>query len=394
MKKPLIALAAVFLAAHVSLLPPTLEDIDSINFALGVRDFDVSRHQPHPPGYPLFIALGKASTAVLQAAGVAGAEPRGLAVWSALSAAALIFLLFALFRALDGNDRRAWWATVVAVACPLFWFTALRPLSDMTGLAAAVAAQALLVAVIFGRAGPRALLAGALLAGLAIGFRSQTFVLTLPLLGLAVVLPQPSVRIIDRAAALGAVLIGVLAWSVPLILDAGGLEEYAAALGSQAGEDFSNVPMLWTTKSPRVLAVALIHTLLWPWGGLIVGGIVSAVAAAGIVRLGWRMPRALLVLSVAYLPYLLFHLMFQDVVMVRYALPLVVPVAYLVVVLLDGGPRQMLPSGAAALAAVCLVLAVPASVSYGRNGSPAFQLLLDLGRGAPDPYRRMAPVQP
>ena len=46
----LAALAALFLAAHLAFLPPTLEDIDSFNFAMGVRDFDVAHHQPHPPG--------------------------------------------------------------------------------------------------------------------------------------------------------------------------------------------------------------------------------------------------------------------------------------------------------------------------------------------------------
>ena len=55
------ALAAMFLIAHLALLPPALEDLDSMNFALGVRDFDPSKHQPHPPGYPVFIALGKLS---------------------------------------------------------------------------------------------------------------------------------------------------------------------------------------------------------------------------------------------------------------------------------------------------------------------------------------------
>ena len=64
----------MFLAAHLPFLPPTLEDIDSINFALGVRDFDVAQHQPHPPGYPVFIALAKASTAVLARAGVAAPD--------------------------------------------------------------------------------------------------------------------------------------------------------------------------------------------------------------------------------------------------------------------------------------------------------------------------------
>ena len=47
-------------------------------------------------------------------------------------------------------------------ASPLFWFTALRPLSDMTGLAAAVAAQALIVSAIARRGASRALILGRL----------------------------------------------------------------------------------------------------------------------------------------------------------------------------------------------------------------------------------------
>ena len=36
-----------------------LDDIDAINFAMGVREFDIAKHQPHPPGYPVFIAAGQ-----------------------------------------------------------------------------------------------------------------------------------------------------------------------------------------------------------------------------------------------------------------------------------------------------------------------------------------------
>ena len=36
-----------------------LDDWDSVNFALGLDDFDVVKHQPHPPGYPIYIAAGK-----------------------------------------------------------------------------------------------------------------------------------------------------------------------------------------------------------------------------------------------------------------------------------------------------------------------------------------------
>ena len=52
-------------AVHLAFLPSTLEDIDSINLALGVESFDVASHRPHPPGYPIYIALAKASTAAV-----------------------------------------------------------------------------------------------------------------------------------------------------------------------------------------------------------------------------------------------------------------------------------------------------------------------------------------
>ena len=87
------------------------------------------------------------------------------------------------------------WAMAVAVASPLFWFTALRPLSDMTGLALVIAAQMFLITAL-GAARPEGssestsgvpaisqsmrLLAGAALTGFAAGIRAQTVTLTAP----------------------------------------------------------------------------------------------------------------------------------------------------------------------------------------------------------------------
>src|SRR5436305_1894026 len=107
------ALVLMFLAAHLLWLPRTLEDLDSINFALGVRDFDVARHQPHPPGYPIFIALAKGSTAVLRAVGVGAAAPRGLAIWSAIGGTLALPALFVFLRRLEGRDSVALWTLVL-----------------------------------------------------------------------------------------------------------------------------------------------------------------------------------------------------------------------------------------------------------------------------------------
>ena len=56
---PLLGVMAIVFASRAVFLPPTLEDIDSVNFALALREFDPSAHRLHPPGYPVYVALGK-----------------------------------------------------------------------------------------------------------------------------------------------------------------------------------------------------------------------------------------------------------------------------------------------------------------------------------------------
>jgi hypothetical protein len=401
------ALTVLFLAAHLLLPPRTLEDIDSVNFALGVRDFDVARHQPHPPGYPVFVALGKASSAILHALGSADPVPRALSTLSALSGASLVPLLFALYRRFTADVHVAWWAMAAGICAPLFWFTAVRPLSDMTGLAAAVASQVLLLSAICARDGaaaredggfvgvrhsaerpiavrwPRAwsLIAGALLCGLAAGVRAQTVMLTAPLLAAALVWPDRGLAIGARLTAVGAALAGALTWWIPLLIASGGLSDYLSALGSQAGEDFSGVVMLWTARSPRVAVDALRNSFLWPWGSVPLGLIVTAAAALGLARVARRKPRTILLLALAFGPYAAFHLLFHETVTVRYALPLVVPVAFLAAYAAAALGRIGLTAAAGLLIAVMLAMTVPAVRAYSRDGSPAFRAFEEATRG-------------
>lgn len=370
-----VALLLTFLAAHLVLLPRTLEDLDSINFALGVRTFDVARHQPHPPGYPVFIALSKLSTGTLRAAGIDAASTRGLAIWSALAGTAALPAVFLFFRRLEGRESLAWSATLIVGASPLFWFCALRPLSDMLGLAAAFWAIALTV----GRPSVRSLVLSALIAGLAVGIRSQTAALTLPALAIALFRRRDLASAIAVAGALAA---GCLAWGVPLIVVSGGLTAYLTALGSQAGEDFSGVVMLWTHwKNARLAATALLNTFVWPWDWRL-GIAVCALAAAGAARLAWRAPRVLAAMVLMFGPYAVFHLLFQETQTTRYALPLLPAVAYAAMAALEGLPARTLPVAAAGIAAISLMQALPASILYFREGAPVFRAFDDMATTA------------
>ena len=139
----------------------------------------------------------------------------------------------------------------------------------------------------------RAIVLGALLAGFSVGFRSQTLWITAPLLLL--VLADRVGRGV-AGAMLGssvAFAAGALTWGVPLLVASGGLQAYLAALGSQAGEDFAGVEMLYLNPTPRLAAFALLRTFVWPWDSVPLASVVLMLAAVGGVLLLVRERRTL-----------------------------------------------------------------------------------------------------
>jgi len=377
--------AGAYLAAHLPFLAPSLEDIDSINFALGLRVFSVVDHQPHPPGYPVFIALGRVSFRVISTLAPslpqAHAEALALAVWSAVAGAVAIAAAHRVFRALDVSgapSRTALWGALLLGVAPLFWMSGLRPMSDLSGLAVVLVSQAL---ALESEARPRRLVTSALLAGLAAGIRSQSVILTVPVLLWAAVRArsQGAFWLITRPVA--ALAAGGLAWAVPLVVLSGGLRAYLAALASQAGEDFAWVDMLWLNPTPRQLALALRNTFVVPWAMPALAAVVSLTAVVGAGYLLRRQRRALVLLVVTFLPYALFHVLLQETPHVRYALPLLVPVAYLASRGADLLGR-FAPVVTTALIAASLWTAVPATLAYAREPHPAFRAIDAIARAA------------
>jgi hypothetical protein len=378
-----VALAAVFLAGHLPFLASTLEDIDSINFALGVRDFDPGRHQPHPPGYPIYIALAKLAHLALN-------EPHALAVWGALFGALSVFPLLSLFQCLDRMDARlgaapdpaptwvspAALATLLTVTAPLYWMTAVRPMSDMVGFGAVVLAQALLAAAFVRQFQDMPVTRDRLDA--VVAARSGRIILfgALPLL--AVVLVSRAGR--GAAGAwIGASIWftgGILVWLVPLLLASGGPSAYLRVLRLQAAEDWARSDLLATHASGRRLAFGLYDTFIAHWPGL--GWMVVALAAVGAVAMLWRQRRAFVVLVAAFAPYLAFHIFFQESAHTRYALPLVPAVAYCAVRGLWLLGRMPAVVTTVSCLVIALVQVVPVTALYSSAGSPVSRALADV----------------
>lgn len=140
-------------------------DWDEILFTLAVRDYSVLEHHPHPPGFPLFIATAK----VIQ-------ELTGFSDFRALQAinlAAGLLLVPAMFffcRELRLRFEVSLGAALFLAFMPNVWFFSETAFSDVPSIAIVLAACGLLLAGC--RHGP-AFIAGALLLGVAAGYRPQ-----------------------------------------------------------------------------------------------------------------------------------------------------------------------------------------------------------------------------
>ncbi len=108
----------------------SLDDTDATFFLAGMERFSLSESRPHPPGYPVYLLLGKLAC-------LFGLEAReALQLVSCVSAGISAALLPRFFRALSFTWAKAWSLSLAVVCTPLFVLTSCKILTDGAGFAA------------------------------------------------------------------------------------------------------------------------------------------------------------------------------------------------------------------------------------------------------------------
>jgi hypothetical protein len=213
---PLTLLALGTVAIRLPFLTPRLAHWDAVNYALGLHDFNVAAHQPHPPGSPYFILLGRA------ALGLVGDDNATLILVSLVASVGAVLGEYALGRSMVGK-RGGFLAALVLMTQPVFWGygTMGMPWTLLACLAVTVGLTCQLM-----MSGQRWLvLPSALLVGIASGFRLEVTVFLFPLWAWAVHTVEPSPR--RRLVAYAVVPACVLVWLVPVAASSGGLTPWS-----------------------------------------------------------------------------------------------------------------------------------------------------------------------
>lgn len=214
----------------------TLYQMDSVNFALGMRHFSPTLHQPHPPGYYLYIKLAQLVQHGLP-------NPNDALVAISIAASCLAAMLtYQLAHAWFGQ-RAARCAGLLFVFSPLAWFHGTVALIYIVE-AAMVALIGYWCWLVY-RGRRDMMIPAAIAFGLAAGIRQSTALFLAPLLLLA--LRQAGTRHALIAVAVGVLTVG--AWFFPMLAESGGYTAYFTALNDL----WVRVSQLSATHNPMMV---------------------------------------------------------------------------------------------------------------------------------------------
>ena len=211
----------VFLLFVVSRLWSTIyyiEDLDSLRFALAMKDYDVTAYQPHFPAYPVFCFLSKLIYILT------GHYTLAFSAVGGLSAFSVIYFLLRTAN-IQPNSRLGILTIVLIFFNPLLWIMSNRYMPDMMGSACIMACFHYLVPAPFtpkiGNYRGGAVNKGFFLTGLLLGIRLSYVPFLLPLLFVNLVGYKTKLPFWERCHRVGCGLLGVVVWFVPLILMTG-----------------------------------------------------------------------------------------------------------------------------------------------------------------------------
>lgn len=194
-----------------------LYDLDSVNFALGIERFDPRTYQPHPPGYFLYICLGRLLNSALHNANLS------LVVLSIAASCGAIAVIYQM--ALEWfNQRTARFAALLFLISPLAWFHGTVALTYSVEAFYSALLGYLCWRIAQGHS--QWIVAAGILLGVSAGVRPSSLLFLGPLFVFAL---RTATRK-RQLAGLAALGVALLAWFVPMIVASGGLDVYLSAL--------------------------------------------------------------------------------------------------------------------------------------------------------------------
>ncbi len=262
----------LFFITIVSRLPFTskiLYHLDSVQFALATSEYNVTVHQPHPPGYIIYVMLGKLFNIITHDANISFVIIS--IIFSALTVVVVYYAGMLFFTKEIGIL-----SALIALTSPSIWFHGEISLSYIVEAFFSVLIALLCWKVLHGQ--HKYIYASAIILALASGVRQNTMVFLFPLWLF-------SIRNVPIRKIFGSVLllmIVVAMWFIPMIILSGGLANYRMAM-NEIWERISGAKSVFSTGF-QALAIHIPYLVKFTIYGIGIGTIFLGIHLYSIIR--------------------------------------------------------------------------------------------------------------
>jgi hypothetical protein len=250
-------LTLLTLLSRIPFVGHFLYNWDSVQFALALKKFDITQHQPHPPGYFFYVMLGKLINYFIQDPNLSF-----IILSIIMSILAIIFFYFFCLNLYNHSETKALVITLFFLFSPIFWF-----FGEVASTYIADALFSILISFLIWQTITKkknySFLVSIIL-GLASGIRNSLIVLFLPLWLLMLLQLRPFKKILFNSLLL---ILSAFSWLLPLINLSGGFKSYfetTSSLFNYVGQKtsiFKGVALIvglkQTTNVLRVLLVGI-----------------------------------------------------------------------------------------------------------------------------------------
>ncbi len=291
-----VGLCLVGILSRVIAIHASLWEWDDILFAQAMHEYDLERHIPHPPGFPVFIMMGRLAYALFKN------EHRALVAVNVLFASLLAPVLYLLYREIFSDRWIALTGAMFAIFSANVWLHSGGPRSDIPGFAIGVTS---LTFAIYGMRSPLALVLSCALLGLGMGVRVTVLPAVAPTVFCVLIfhLWKRHWRLVGAAVvtAVGCFLV----WYIPLILHTT-WRMYKIVMSSHA-EFTVATDSIFSDGENSVLAYRLRRFFLDIWGAPSIAWSLLGLSLFGLGALLFdRRWSAIAWMTIAFVPYLTF----------------------------------------------------------------------------------------